>query len=197
MSCTTRWSSPSSSPSERDWSASDCAGFSPITYSARSVPCSIASNMSVRWQPRSAAASARPRRPRTSRAPPASSTSWKPGSLFGQRAHVAAALHVVLAAQRVEAGAVAADVAGEQREVDEREHVVDGVVVLGDAERPAELRAVGAARRRARARGSRPAGTPVTRSASVERVRLDRVAVGVEAGGRALDELACWRGRRR
>ena len=40
--------------------------------------------------------------------------------------------------------AVAADVAGQQREVDQREDVVDRVVVLGDAERPADLRAVGA-----------------------------------------------------
>ena len=53
-----------------------------------------------------------------------------------------------------EPGAVAADVAGQQREVDQREHVVDRVVVLGDAERPADLRALGAWRRRARARGS-------------------------------------------
>ena len=35
----------------------------------------------------------------------------EPGQLVRQRAHVAAALHVVLAAQRVEPGAVAADVA--------------------------------------------------------------------------------------
>ena len=43
-----------------------------------------------------------------------------------------------------EARPVAADVSGQQREVDDREDVVDGVVVLGDAERPAHLRAVGA-----------------------------------------------------
>ena len=58
-------------------------------------------------------------------------------------AHVAAALHVVLPAQRHQAGAVAPDVPGEQREVDQREHVVGGVVVLGDAQRPADLGAVG------------------------------------------------------
>ena len=75
------------------------------------------------------------------------------GQAVGDGAHVAAALHVVLAAQRVEAGAVAADVAGQQRQVDERQHVVDPVVVLGDAERPAQLGPVGAWRRRGPARG--------------------------------------------
>jgi hypothetical protein len=44
-----------------------------------------------------------------------------------QRAHVAAALDVVLAAQRVEARAPAADVAGEQRQVDQRQDVVDAL----------------------------------------------------------------------
>ena len=72
-----------------------------------------------------------------------SSTSWKPGSLFGQRAHVAAALDVVLSAERIAPAPVAPDVSGEQREVDQRQDVVDGVVVLGDAERPADHRAIG------------------------------------------------------
>ena len=60
---------------------------------------------------------------------------------IGQRAHVAAALHVVLPAQRIDAAAPPADVPGEQREVDERQDVVDGVVMLGDAQRPAQHRA--------------------------------------------------------
>ena len=60
---------------------------------------------------------------------------------IGQRAHVAATLDVVLAAQRVDAAAPPADVPGEQREVDERQDVVDGVVMLGDAQRPAQHRA--------------------------------------------------------
>ena len=46
--------------------------------------------------------------------------------LVGDGAHVAAALHVVLTAQRVEPRAEAADVAAEEREVDQREDVVDG-----------------------------------------------------------------------
>ena len=97
------------------------------------------------------------------------------GQLGRDRAHVAAALHVVLPAQRHEAGAVAPDVPGEQREVDQREHVVGRVVVLGDAQRPADLRAVGAARRRARDRGSGPVDAGDLLRA-LERVRLDRRA---------------------
>src|SRR5260370_24721655 len=56
----------------------------------------------------------------------------------GDRAHVAAALNVVLAAERVEPAAITPDFAREQREVDERKDVVDSVVVLRDSERPAD-----------------------------------------------------------
>ena len=85
--------------------------------------------------------------------------------LVRNRTHVAAALHVILSAQRTEPAAVTPDVAAEQREVDQRANVVDGVVVLGDAERPAEL---GARRFRVRVRelaNQRRAGTPVVRCA--------------------------------
>ena len=110
------------------------------------------------------------------------------GQLVRDRAHVAAALHVVLAAQRLQAGAVAADVPGEQREVDQREDVVDRVVVLGDPERPAQLRV------RARAVRVRELADRVGRNAGdalglLERPRLDRLAVLLVAGRRARDEL--------
>ena len=102
--------------------------------------------------------------------------------------HVAAALDVVLAAKRVEAAAVAADMPGQQRQHDEREHVVDGVVVLGDAERPADHRALGRGERVGeladRARGH--AGLAL---GPFERAGLDRVAVGLEAARGAVDEL--------
>ena len=51
MSWTTRWSSPSSRC--RAWLtlASDSAGFSPMQYSDRSVPASMASNISERCIP--------------------------------------------------------------------------------------------------------------------------------------------------
>ena len=65
------------------------------------------------------------------------------GQPVRQGAHVAAALDVVLAAQRVDAAAPPTDVAGEEHEVDQRDDVVDGVVVLGDAEGPADHRLVG------------------------------------------------------
>ena len=60
------------------------------------------------------------------------------GQLVRDRAHVAAALHVVLAAQGVHAAAITADVAGEEREIYEGHNIIDSVVMLGDAERPAD-----------------------------------------------------------
>src|SRR5439155_3348308 len=54
-----------------------------------------------------------------------------------QRTHIAAALHVALAAKRIQSAAVFADMAGEKRKVYQRKNVIDRVVVFGDAERPA------------------------------------------------------------
>ncbi len=68
----------------------------------------------------------------------------KAGELVGNGAHVAAALDIVLAAKRIETAAVAADVTGQQTQVDEGQDVVDGVVVLGDSEGPAQDRPIGA-----------------------------------------------------
>ena len=59
--------------------------------------------------------------------------------LVGQRTHVAAALHIVLAAQRHQTRSPTTDVPGEKRKVAQRLHVVDTVVVLGDAEGPEDL----------------------------------------------------------
>ncbi len=129
------------------------------------------------------------------------------GQLVGDRAHVAAALDVVLAAERVQARAVAADVAGEQGQVDQAEDVVDGVVVLGDAERPADLGPVGA-RVGEGELADQVGGDAGLALAALERPLLDGGRVLVEAGGGPLDELAvvqalvddlgarsCWRGR--
>ena len=109
------------------------------------------------------------------------------GQLRRDRAHVAAALHVVLPTQRDKARAVAADVPREERQVDQREHVVGSVVVLGDAQRPADLGPVGAAV------GVRQFADQLGRDAGdllgpLERVRLDRRAVVLESGGRPADE---------
>ena len=107
----------------------------------------------------------------------------------GEGAHVTAALDVVLATQRVDAAAVATDVAGQQDERDQGEDVVDRVVVLGDAERPADHRP----RRCGEGVGQLADG--IGRDARlalgvVERVRLDLGLVGLEAGRRAVDERA-------
>ena len=113
---------------------------------------------------------------------------------IGEGAHVAATLDVVLATQRVDAAAVAPDVAGEEHEVDQGEDVVDGVVMLGDAEGPADHRP----RRRRECvrqlpdRLGRDAGLALR---IVERVGLDLRLVLLEAGRRALDELAVLEAR--
>ena len=56
------------------------------------------------------------------------------GELVRERAHVAGALDVVLAAQRVHADARPADVAGRHGEVGDRHHRGRALAVLGDAE---------------------------------------------------------------
>ncbi len=82
MSCTTRHSSPFSSSIACPTSASDCAGFSPMTKSAVRSFRFIAENIWVRCQPffgGMVAPQARSNRSRIA----SSSTSWKPVSLFG------------------------------------------------------------------------------------------------------------------
>ena len=65
------------------------------------------------------------------------------GQFVGKGTHVATTLHVVLATDRHESRAVPAQVPGEQRQVDEGEYVVGCVVMLGDAEGPADLGCLG------------------------------------------------------
>ena len=67
------------------------------------------------------------------------------GEVHGDGADVAGALDVVLAAEGVEAGAAAADVAGGEGKVDEGEAGLGAVGVLGDAEAPVEAGLVGVA----------------------------------------------------
>ena len=111
------------------------------------------------------------------------------GQLVRDRAHVAAALDVVLAAQRVEPGAEPPDVAAEQGQVDQREDVVDRVVVLRDPERPADHAAVGA-RERVRRLADHLGGNAGQPLALGERERLHRGRVVVVALGRVVDEGA-------
>ena len=111
------------------------------------------------------------------------------GQAVGEGAHVAAALDVVLPTQWVDAAAVAPDVPRQERQVDQREDVVDGVVVLGDAEGPADHR------HRRRRVLVRQLADRVGRDARLalgvgQGVRLDRGGVGVEPLGGVVDELA-------
>ena len=82
------------------------------------------------------------------------------GQPVGQRPHVAPTLHVILPAERVQAGAVAAHVPGQQGQIDQGEHVIDGVVVLGDAQCPADHRPAGPGVGSAPCPGSCPRGLP-------------------------------------
>ena len=105
-----------------------------------------------------------------------------------QGAAVAAALDVVLAAQRIEAAAPLAHVPAQERQVDQRQDVVHRVVVLGDAQRPADHRLLG---RRVGvsclADGRR--GDAGLALGVLEGVALDARPVALVAGGRATDEL--------
>ena len=83
----------------------------------------------------------------------------------GEGAHVAAALDVVLATQRVDAAAVAPDVAGQQDQRDQGQDVVDRVVVLGDARASSRSSRAGALAKAWASSRMASAGTPVSRSA--------------------------------
>src|ERR1700751_4118990 len=119
MSWTTRHSRPSSIL--RVWcvSASELTGFSQMTQAQVSSPRSIASNICDRCRPFLWWTGTPYLAPNRLRASASSSMSWKPASLLG-----------------------IAPMSGEQGQVNQREDVVRRVVVLGDAERPADLRAV-------------------------------------------------------
>ena len=56
------------------------------------------------------------------------------GEMVRLAAHVRGALHVVLTAQRIHAGAGLAEVSGEQCEIDQRHHALGALDVLGHAE---------------------------------------------------------------
>ena len=104
----------------------------------------------------------------------------KAGQAIGNRTHVAAALHIVLPTQRVTAAGPTTDMTGEQAEIDQRQHVVDGVVMLGNAERPTDHRLVRCGEG-VRGFANRGGGNPGELFTHVERVRFDRRAVRVKA----------------
>ena len=76
-----------------------------------------------------------------------------------ERTHVAGALHVVLAAQRIHADARPADIAGRHREVGDRHDRGRALAVLGDAEAVID-RTIAAAGVEPRGAADSVAGTP-------------------------------------
>ena len=117
------------------------------------------------------------------------------GKLVRQRTHVATTLDVVLAPERHETRPPPPDVPGEQRQVAQCQHVVDGVVVLGDPERPHDLGFLGAAVGVSELAdgGRRDTGDLLD---PVERVGVDRLRIGVVAGGGPVDEPPVGQPRR-
>ncbi len=79
-----------------------------------------------------------------------------------ERAHVAGALHIVLAAQRVHADAGTADIAGRHGEVGDRHDGGRALAVLGDAEAVIDRAIAAGGIEPGRAARSAPAGTPVS-----------------------------------
>ena len=112
---------------------SDCAGSSPCTYRALKLP-----SMRRFEHVRDAQARLRIDGHAPLRAEQAARDIIRDmpvaGELVRERAHVARALHVVLAAQRIHAHAFAADVAGGHREIRDAHHHRAALAVLGDAE---------------------------------------------------------------
>ena len=117
------------------------------------------------------------------------------GQPIGQRSHVAAALDVVLAAERVDAAPVATDMAGQQHEIDEGEDVVDGVMVLGDAESPADHRPW-CRREGVGELADRVGGDAGLALGIVQGVALDLGLISVVAVGRPLDKFLVLETRR-
>src|SRR5215831_11871059 len=104
------------------------------------------------------------------------------------RAHVAATLHIVLSPQWINAATVAPNVPRQQRKIDQREHIVHSVVMLGDAERPANLRTLGF-RISVGGLANHFGGHASLAFGAVQWVFLDVSAVSLESARRMLDEL--------
>ena len=129
-----------------------CATSSPKMYIAFRLPSTAASNISGIFIPGSRFIST-PQRRSNDEVTASSVDRAVVGERVRQRAVVGRALHVVLAAQRQQRRARAADVAGQQREVADQPDALGAVAVLGHAEAPEDAGAVGLrvqVRRRAR-----------------------------------------------
>ena len=118
----------------------------------------------------------------------------KSGQTIRQRAHVATALNIVLAPQRIESAAIAPDMSREQREVDKSQNVVHGVVVFGDSERPTDHRLVGSSISVRHLPNNTRRHTRLT-FGICERVGLDNAPVVFERGRRIVDKLLALQAR--
>ena len=133
-------------------SGSDIAGFSPMMYMPRILPACTASMIST---------TVRPGLWVERRAPQLLELLARVGVVDAlvvgihhrDQPRVGRALHVVLAAQRMQARAGPADLAGHQRQRDQAARVVGAVDVLRDAHAPEDHRAPSTSRRGARLRG--------------------------------------------
>ena len=112
---------------------SDWAMSSPSMYKPLNSPSSAASNMFGMRSPGSLS-SGTPQAPSNWCAHRVVRDMPVAGELVREGAHVAGALHVVLTAQRIDAHAFAADVAGGHGEIGNAHHHGRTLAVLGDAE---------------------------------------------------------------
>src|SRR5476649_2733948 len=112
----------------------------------------------------------------------------KAGEAVRNGAHVTAALNIVLAAQWAHTATITAYVAGENGKIDQRDHVVGGVVMFSDTQRPAKLCAgrfrVGMVRLTDHFRGN----ARLTLS-SIQSVFLHVHLISLKSTGGMLDEL--------
>ncbi len=182
MSWTTRKSSRSNRRLTRCPSASDCTGFSPMTYRAAQLAALHGVHHGGLMLARPGRDAAPPRAARKRPQAGVVGDELEARQPVGQGAHVAAALHVVLTAERRRAGARLAPRGRSAAPGCQRVHVVGGVVVFGDPERPAQH-----GPRRPRVQACQPpesscAGMPVSGSARA-RVGL-RATRGVRSKSR-------------
>ena len=143
MSCTTRCSRCASAP--RAWlrSGSDIAGFSPMMYMPLISSACTASMISTTVLPR-LGSSVTPHAASYLRADLGILHRLVVGEEHRDQAGIGGALHVVLAAQRMQPGAGPADLAADQRQRDQAARVVGAVGVLRHAHAPEDDGALGA-----------------------------------------------------
>ena len=125
-------------------SGSLISGFSPRMSRVRSFPALIACGASVAQSPISPG-SFTPQISSMTERVSGSVTKPPPGYLSGSARHVAGALDVVLPAQGADAGARAADLATDHREIGQRNDVADAVAELHHVHRPEDRRGFRAA----------------------------------------------------